>query len=146
VRITKFVATTDFGNVRLTCRVLEQALFHFFSHEFFRKKQFMVSTFSLRTLIDISKHPTLSPFLTHVIIATDRLSNYMPVGLPEAKEKARHHHDADYTFLVESGLLRDMLAEALGNLRNLETIDIRDFNSRSRNRDGLNTEWLVLYT
>jgi hypothetical protein len=43
--------------------------------------------------------------------------------------------------LLVTGGLRDMLVEAFANLTNLETVDIRDFNSRSRNRDGLGSQW-----
>jgi len=148
VRITYFITTSDLANVRLTCRALEGSLFHFFSHEFFRKKQFMVSTKSLQTLIDIANHPTLSPCLKHVIITTDRVMAYGLGGfgirlLDLSAEKRQHVHaaDSDRQALVSTGLMRDMLAEAFGKLSNLETIDLRDFNSRTRNRDGVGTEW-----
>ncbi|KAH6641156.1 hypothetical protein F5144DRAFT_599807 [Chaetomium tenue] len=143
IRITHHISTTDLGNVRLSCKALEQGLFNFFSHEFFRKKQFMVLTESLQALIDISKHPNLSPFLKHVIIATDRL---VPVyyNSPSRDDKSRVRLElanADHMQLIAAGGLRDMLAEAFANLTNLETVDIRDFNSPSRSRDGRGTEW-----
>ncbi|KAK3297249.1 uncharacterized protein B0H64DRAFT_319374 [Chaetomium fimeti] len=141
-RITHFISTTDLGNVRLSCKALEQGLFHFFSHEFFRKKQFMVLSDSLQALIDISKHPNLSPFLKHVIIGTDRPSQRY--HFPNRKEEASARlatANADHMQLLAAGGLRDMLAEAFANLTNLETVDIRDFNSPSRSRDGRGTEW-----
>ena len=141
LRITYFISTADLSNVRLTCKALESALFHFFSHEFFRKKQFMVSSASLQALIDISKHPALSPCLRHVILATDHVLSQSSNHL--SPEQCRHLHAgiADQHHLITTGGLRDMLAEAFSNLGNLETIDIRDFNSPTRRRDGQNTKW-----
>lgn len=151
LRITSFLPTTDLGNVRLTCRTLEQSLFHFFSHEFFRKKQFMVFTDSLQALIDISNHPALSRVLKHVIIATDALGQ-LTLSHMQVKGSNGQVDDtpffnqaylaqADQDHLVESGGLKDMLAEAFRNLPNLDTVDIRDFNSSTRNRDGEGALW-----
>jgi len=151
LRITSFLSTTDLGNVRLTCRSLEQSLFHFFSHEFFRKKQFMVFTDSLQALIDISKHPALSRVLKHVIIATDGLSEQTLSHLQIQGSNGQvddtnffsqgYLAQADQHHLLDSGGLKDMLAEAFRNLPNLDTLDIRDFNSSTRNRDGEGARW-----
>ena len=142
VRITYFISTPDLGSMRLSCKALEQRLFNFFSHEFFRKKQFMASSTSMQALIDISKHPTLSPFLKHVIIGTDRPARY---GWSEDRNHVpRAHFEvavADHESLLATGGLRDMLAEAFAHLPNLETVDIRDFNSASRSRDGSGAQW-----
>ncbi|KAK4151824.1 hypothetical protein C8A00DRAFT_35494 [Chaetomidium leptoderma] len=143
VRITRSISTKDLGNVRLSCKALEQGLFHFFSHEFFRKKQFMATTDSLQALVDISKHPTLSPFLKHVIISADRPAVVTQWG-PQIDQKARDRLEvaiADHMHLMATGGLRDMLVEAFAHLANLETVDIRNFNSPSRNREGLGTQW-----
>lgn len=142
IRITYFISTIDLGNVRLSCKALEQGVFSFFSHEFFRKKQFMVSSDSLQALIDISKHPTLSPYLKHVIISTDRPTMSQWVQDRNAGARARLELAvADHMQLLAAGGLRDMLADAFTNLTNLETVDIRDFDSRSRNRDGFGAQW-----
>ncbi|KAK4096411.1 hypothetical protein N658DRAFT_501599 [Parathielavia hyrcaniae] len=141
IRITYFISTVDLGNVRLSCKALEQSLFNFFSHEFFRKKQFMVTTDSLQALVDISKHPTLSPCLKHVIISTDRPTNYWVSGISDEGRARLEVALADHMSLLVTGGLRDMLVEAFSNLVNLDTVDIRDFNSPSRNRDGLGTHW-----
>ena len=144
IRITHHISTTDLGNVRLSCKALEQGLFNFFSHEFFRKKQFMVHSESLQALIDISKHPNLSPFLKHVIVATDRPTPryyHDPSNRNDESRARLEIANADHMQLLAAGGLRDMLAEAFANLTNLETVDIRDFNSPSRSRDGRGTEW-----
>ncbi|GAB1314673.1 F-box domain-containing protein [Madurella fahalii] len=141
IRITYFISTIELGNVRLTCKALERNLFNFFSHEFFRKKQFMVSSESLQALIDISKHPTLSASLKHVIICTDRLHGTFNVTMDEEQRRRARLAQADHFSLLATGIVRDMLAEAFGNLTSLETVDIRDFNSPSRNRDGYGIPW-----
>ena len=70
LRITYYLSTPELGNVRLTCKALERSLFNFFSHEFFRKKQFMMFEDSLSALIEISKHPALAPFLVRRDLST----------------------------------------------------------------------------
>jgi len=142
VRITYFISTVDLGNARLTCKALEQGLFNFFSHEFFRKKQFMVTSDSLQALIDISKHPTLSQSLSHVIISCDRPT--LDKWAPDRNDEARARLElavADHMHLLATGRLRDMLVEAFSSLKNLKIVGMRDFNSPSRNRDGLGTQW-----
>ncbi|KAL1837765.1 hypothetical protein VTJ49DRAFT_3429 [Mycothermus thermophilus] len=141
LRITHHISTVDLGNVRLTCRALERATFSFFSHEFFRKKQFMITTFSLQVLLDISKHPTLSPCLKHVILSTDRPKATEPWGrvITEEQSVQLELALADHMQLLTTGRLRDMLTDVFTNLKHLETVDIRNFNSPSRHRDR--TQW-----
>lgn len=141
-RITYFIRTPDLCNARLTCRALDKALFHSFAYEFFRKKQFMIYGPSLQCLVDISKHENLSPYLKHVIIGLDKVTP--PNGLTTLKDDQEWLNwqlaYADQKALLESGRARDMLAEAFKNLRNLETVDLRDFHSPTRWRDG-NVGW-----
>lgn len=148
LKITSLISTTDLSSVRLTCKALEGSLFNFFSHEFFRKKQFMVSSYSLQALVDIAKHPTLSSSLKHVIISTDRLKldkDRLQHGFPHLQDDNDRYRAnlglADHMSLMTTGGLRDMLAEAFGNLPNLETVDVRDFSANSRNRDGPGVPW-----
>lgn len=142
IRITDFLSTPDLGSVRLTCRAIERNLFKTFSHEFFRKKQFMVTSDSLQALIDISKHPTLSPCLKHVIITADRVDpGFDRSGFDPELNRRLDAALADHSYLMATGGLRDMLIEAFSNLSNLEIVDIRDFNSTSRTRDGPGTPW-----
>lgn len=143
LRITYFLPTPDLSSVRLTCKMIEESLFVFFTHEFFRKKQFMLSGPSLQALIGISAHQTLSPYLRHVIIATDHYANpYAGFGPSEKSERLHYRLGlADQLSLTNTGHDRAMLAQAFRNLSNLETVDIRDFNGRLRTRDGLNAAW-----
>ncbi|KAK0727642.1 hypothetical protein B0T26DRAFT_822195 [Lasiosphaeria miniovina] len=142
VRVTRHVSTTDLGNLRLSCKAVERSLWNFFSLEFFRKKQFMVFPASLQALVDISKHPQLSSVLSHVIIATDRLRDSVPMSV-RGGETGRFLEDAlaGHYALISTGLLKDMLADAFRNLPNLDKVDIRDFNSPTRTRDGSGAFW-----
>ncbi|KAK1774750.1 hypothetical protein QBC45DRAFT_336933 [Copromyces sp. CBS 386.78] len=141
-RITYFVRTPDLCNARLTCRSLENALYYSFAYEFFRKKQFMIYGPSLQVLVDISKHPSLSHHLKHVIIGTDQIipPNRISAATDDQKSLNWHLAYADQQTLLVSGRARDMLVEAFKNLRHLETVDLRDFHSSSRTRDG-NATW-----
>lgn len=141
LRITTLLTTTELGAMRLTCKHIERSLFNSFGYEFFRKKQFMLSDESLQTLIDISRHEALSPLLKHVIIGLDRF---------DPSESSFDNADAAVFYLVATGrqasLIRtgravNMLKQAFRCLKNLETVDIRDFDGQSRTRDGPYTRW-----
>jgi len=71
--ITRNLKTPDYCNVRLVSKYFEEQLFNAFSKEYFTKRQFMISEFSLRALIEISKS-RFSSSLTHVIIGLERPS------------------------------------------------------------------------
>jgi hypothetical protein len=60
LNITTFLDTPSYGNLRLACTSMEKNTFDAFATEFFTIKQFMVTSFSLQTLLDISQHSTLS--------------------------------------------------------------------------------------
>ena len=57
--ITNYLDTPSYGNLRLACSAMEKNTFKAYATEFFSTKQFMITTFSLDTLLEISKHPTL---------------------------------------------------------------------------------------
>ena len=75
----------------------------------------------------------------HVIIATDTFYPEIVASGTPAQVRAYKAAIASQLALLHGPTGRDMLAEAFKNLPNLETIDIRDFNSNTRNRDG--TRW-----
>jgi len=152
LRITWHLSTKDLGSMRLTCRAIERNLFHSFSHEFFRKKQFMVYSESLQALFDISKHPILSQVLKHVIIGTDRLVAPIAHGwssrvqeLTQNEVRRLHQALGDQMHLVSTGALKEILVEVFSNLSNLETVEIRDFESPSRRRDGSSAKWTSFF-
>ncbi|KAL1902401.1 hypothetical protein Sste5346_001381 [Sporothrix stenoceras] len=142
LRITRHLPTTDLCNVRLVSRGTERALFHSFGHEFFRRKQFMFTDYSLQALIDISRHPELRLTLRHVSIGLDKLSNNLVQGFDNEDKAIQFQFAvAQQNSLLHTGRAVEMLSMAFANLPNLETIDIRDFNSHTRFRDGPSQPW-----
>lgn len=143
--ITRWVSTTDYSAVRRTCKMLERKTFQQWTHEFFRKKQFMVSTVSLDTLVDIAKHPHIGPVLRHLVLCTDSIP---PPVLRSAvieditpQDRAKLDAYDDQFWLLSTGLWIRKLTEGMALLPNLQTIDLRDFNSRTRFRDGPEAAW-----
>lgn len=134
LRISEYLNTTELGNLRLTCKQIENALYHSFANEFFARKQFMLTDFSLQALLDISKSR-----LGHSV---RRLQISVEMVEPRAT-----YTESDYGLEVaqrqrtfyENNLDKEMLAEAIGNLSNIEDLVIRDSNSWGRTRD--NTAW-----
>jgi len=147
LQITSNLTTPEYGNLRRACKQIEETLFNAFSREFFTKRQFMLTEFSLQALVDISKS-RFSSSLTYVIIGLERPRTCyisMRPGNPV-------HYDFNTgnrlleVFLGHMNLVNtsqdvEMLAGAFNKLENLQTIGIRDFNSRSRRRDHPNIEW-----
>ncbi|KAK2001054.1 F-box domain-containing protein [Colletotrichum falcatum] len=141
LRISTLLNTAELGALRLTCRSIEQSLFNTFMKEYFTKRQFMLTEFSLQALIDIS-NSRLSDCLDHVIIGLDCFTrHYFPPG-KEACEIRYREAQAHHFALVNSGDHVVMLTEAFRNLKNLKTVGIRDYNSIARRlRDGSTATW-----
>lgn len=134
LRITYWLNTTDLGSLRTTCKSIETMLFNSFAEEFFSRKQFMITDFSLQALIDMSKG-RMGPRIRR-----------LQFGLEQIKRDCSFHSSdhvvemyANQAALWNSGAQIDMLSEALSNLENLQEVVIRDFDSQSRKRD--NTVW-----
>ncbi|GAM89550.1 hypothetical protein ANO11243_075890 [Dothideomycetidae sp. 11243] len=140
-RIASHLPTTAFNALRLTCKTVENNLFKYWSNAFFAKRQFMIDKFSLRTLVDISEHAILSRTLKHLVIGLDDLARISTRLTPSADElfQARSAIGAQQA-LLDTGEVGDVLARALEKLPNLETIDLRDFDSRTRFRDRVEGE------
>jgi hypothetical protein len=66
---------------------------------------------------------------------------------PDARIKSNRLRQeyVDHISLLNTGHEVEMLAEAFSNLGKLETIGIRDFYSRSRNRDYPQNQWRSMY-
>ncbi|OCK89439.1 uncharacterized protein K441DRAFT_619442 [Cenococcum geophilum 1.58] len=139
--ITAYLPTRDLCSLRRTCMHIETSLSKTFFREFFTKKQFMLSEESLQALVDISNHPRLSQCLSHVIIGLDNYENCCKAsnfGRTLRTPRFCTGRADQFTFL-STGQDREMLAQAFRNLPNLQTIGLRNFNSRGRVRDGC--EW-----
>ncbi|KAF3062061.1 F-box domain-containing protein [Daldinia childiae] len=149
LQITSYLTTSDYGNLRHVCRRLEESLLQSFTHEFFTKRQFMISEFSLGALVDISKS-RFAPSLSHLIISIERppIPPSLPVHMQVFSDveqalrynKMREEH-MSHQALITTGRDLQLLTEALCNLPNLKTIGLRDFNSSGRYRDGADNTW-----
>jgi hypothetical protein len=126
VAVSSHLSTPDLGALRLTCKQVEKSLYEWFSAEFFTKKQFMLTHDSLQTFIDISRHVGFSKKLAHVIIATN-VYPHIPSSFKNTDAAARwiQGHN-DQKELISTGFDYEMLVEAFSNLKNLQTVGIRD--------------------
>ncbi|KAK2757428.1 F-box domain-containing protein [Colletotrichum kahawae] len=141
LRISSHLTTPELGNLRLTCKSIEQSLFNTFMREFFTKRQFMLTEQSLQALVDIS-NSRLSDCLDHVVIGLNFFDERRFSSVELAQENAYRQAYADHRTLVSSGQDVVMLTEAFRNLKNLKTVGIRDYHSREReHRDGYGATW-----
>ncbi|KAM6486534.1 hypothetical protein HDV62DRAFT_351136 [Trichoderma sp. SZMC 28011] len=140
-RITWHLTTPELCNLRITCKSVEEALYYSFTTEFFTRKQFMISEFSLRALRDISKS-RLAGHLRHVHFGLDQLGMHSRPSMGGENGRMFAQRLIEQEALWSLGLVLKYLAEAFGNLPNLETVVVRDFNSNRRSRDGPHAHWL----
>ncbi|KAJ4410343.1 hypothetical protein N0V82_009247 [Gnomoniopsis sp. IMI 355080] len=135
--VCRILPTPAFNNLRLTCRLMRERTFPDWSTAFFKKKQFMITAFSLQALVDISRHPTLGPCMTHLVIGLDNLRS---IGQQTARtlDEYQQYQDAcdAQELLLDTGSALKLLTTALLNLPNLHNIDVRNFNSHTRYRDS----------
>ncbi|CAK7271890.1 hypothetical protein SEPCBS119000_004838 [Sporothrix epigloea] len=142
LRVTRDLTTTELCAVRSCSRTLECALRDLFLREFFWRRQFMLTEFSLQTLLAIAQHPLMSQSLRHVSIGVEEYVTTdcrPPDGevqsvnlmLDTARQKA----------LLANGRALQLLATAFSLLPNLQTVQLRDYPSRTRYRDGPSEAW-----
>lgn len=141
-RIVWYLQTTELCSFRLTCKAAEQAVHFRFTSEFFTRKQFMVSEFSLKALKDIS-NSRFAGYLRHVHLSLDQIEEGANPHIRMTAENYRLYQQrlTEQTTLWTLGLVPRYLADAFSRLPNLETVALRDFNSRRRSRDGPNAQW-----
>ncbi|CAK7275230.1 hypothetical protein SEPCBS119000_006589 [Sporothrix epigloea] len=142
LRITRQLKTPDLCAVRLCSRSLEQALHHFFLQEFFRRKQFMLTELSLQALLDIARHPVLSQTLRHVSIGLDEyFVNSHEFPKDEKMGRFLIMAVAEQNALMTNGRAIRLLSAAFSLLPNLETVQLREYDSLTRFRDGPHEAW-----
>lgn len=151
LHITSYLTTPELSNVRLTCKTVEAALLTSFAREFFTKRQFIFTRFSLQALVDISKS-RFSTTLKHLIFDIEQFSLQRwesRSGHVIAQDRARANSlmkaHVEHMAFLNTGEDLELLSEAFGNLKNLEIVGMRDFNSRSRTRDWPDVEWKSKY-
>ncbi|KAL7915302.1 hypothetical protein GGI35DRAFT_436577 [Trichoderma velutinum] len=145
-RITWHLTTPELCNLRITCKSVEEALYYSFTAEFFTRKQFMVSEFSLGALKDISKS-RFAGHLRHVHFGLNQIkpSDTSAISSGVQTEDQRGLFQlrlVEQDTLWSLGLVSKYMAEAFARLPNLESVVVRDFNSRRRSRDGPHAHWL----
>lgn len=141
LQITSYLTTPEYGHVRLTCKHLEASLFGAFKREFFSKRQFALMEFSIQALVDIAKS-RLGPSLTHLIIHLESPPGIdSPRGIDDVSAQFNVYltEFLNHNEFITTGTDAEMLTDAVKHLPNLETVGMRDFNSKTRSRD--NTEW-----
>lgn len=130
---SNILTTIDYGNLRLTCKHVETSLFDPWSREFFSKKQFMITEFSLQALVDISKS-RLSTRLNHVIFGLERPALDRGLCLlgdrPVAFENNRRQKYMDHITLLNTG--RESLPFAHLPTRITYLCSGKDWKSRTR--------------
>lgn len=140
LRVSAHLTTPELGHFRQSCKHVEAALFDSFAREFFTKRQFMIEHVSLQALVGIANHPTLSRWLSDLIIGLHAFRpdpDYMESTSQEQYRAGQVSRDV----LLDTGQARDMLVEAFSKLPNLRTVGLRDYDARGRSRDGEDARW-----
>jgi hypothetical protein len=140
-KVTAHLTTKDFCALRSTCKLVEYRTNNIFASAFFRQKQFMVTTPSLTALNDISQHPVFSQSLRRFCLGTNSYASTRHIPETEDQRRAWEEGSADQGVLINTGLWRGMLVDAFRTLPNLKVLDLRDFNSETRYRDGRGALW-----
>lgn len=139
-RVARPLSTTDFCALRATCKLIDHKLLDQFAYEFFRRKQFMITPASLQALKDISTS-RFSDYLSHLVIGTDQLlSTKWDSSIP-VDDKRRFRKILDEQKLLGHVGFAALFQDAIATLPRLNTLDIRDFNSPTRFRDGQYAQW-----
>lgn len=131
INITSYLTTPEYGGLRVVCRHLDASLFQPFAREFFTKKAFILTEFSLQALVDIS-NSRFGPSLKCLIINLERPGTIQWSAPNSISREEFYNHKT----LMSSGRDVELITEALRNLPNLETFGLRDFPSSGRYRDG----------
>ncbi|KAI1142439.1 hypothetical protein F5Y05DRAFT_370978 [Hypoxylon sp. FL0543] len=149
VSIASYLTTPEYGTLRLVCRKIENLLFEPFAFEFFTKRQFMFSEFSLGALVGISES-RLAPHLKYLIFTLERPYMFflgqnlyhINNGTGIAHHYARGYEEyLSHQALVSSGQDFELIVRALRNLPKLETVGLRDYPCHGRYRDGGDCLW-----
>lgn len=152
--ISSHLTTPDYGALRQTNKHLEVAFFNSFAREFFTKRQFMLTEFSLQALVGISKS-RFANYLNYLIISVERpklltmdstghsASRPRLVVTPQDNEKFDKFREEglSHQVLTSTGQDLELLVQALENLTNLVTIGMRDWGAKGRYRDGEHAKW-----
>ncbi|CAK7274585.1 hypothetical protein SEPCBS119000_006248 [Sporothrix epigloea] len=142
LRIARLIWTADLCAVRQCSRSLERAFHYFFMDGFFRSKQFMLTEYSLQTLLDMARHPIISQTLRHVSFGLEEF-RVCHSFYPEDEVQAAFSITAvvEQKALMANGSAVQLLATAFSLLPNLESVQLRDHASPKLYRGRPFTVW-----
>lgn len=117
----------DYAACRLTCRRIEAVMFSSFACDSFTTCRVMRTPESIQTLIDISKS-RLGPFVKQIGVSTEvlRSTNESSRGSQPSRPSQVPSLTIDQDAFISTGCDREMLAEALLNLKSVQLIQIRN--------------------
>jgi hypothetical protein len=139
LRVTDHLNTVYLGSMRLTSRFIMESHEGIFIDQFFVRKQFMMSRFSLQALIDIAKS-RLGRYMRHVHISLEKRQSLSSAEYFISREAYVKHQAEDMVFWRTS-MHEAMLVDAFRSLPVLESVVMRGFNSTKRTRDGIGHQW-----
>ncbi|KAK5706973.1 hypothetical protein LTR17_021116 [Elasticomyces elasticus] len=93
--IFTFLNDADVFATRQTCHAIERASIAHFGHRFFRKIGFMLTTPSLNTLANISKHEDLRKYIQHVWFNPDCFTFIRPDCSPDPQDEPPNPSEPD---------------------------------------------------
>ncbi|CAK7274587.1 hypothetical protein SEPCBS119000_006249 [Sporothrix epigloea] len=132
VRIARDLRKPFLCAFRQCGRTLERALYHYFVEECFRSKQFMLSEYSLQTLLDMARHPVLSQTLRHVSIGLEEIRvAKKKYTSDEKRAELLVTAVVEQKALMANGLAVQLMAAAFSLLPNLETVQLCDRGSHT---------------
>ncbi|KAK5172049.1 uncharacterized protein LTR77_003686 [Saxophila tyrrhenica] len=129
------LGSDDIFNFRLTCRSIEHKTFHEFANEYFNSKCFILTTESLKVLVNIATSEKLRGYLHEVYLVpalfSDRVFNCcqgdLCVWKPSTRQtEAWRFYMQDQKNLQKTGRDLEMLTEAFQQLPGLSKLTFKD--------------------
>jgi hypothetical protein len=136
--ISSYLLTVELGNLRRTCKFIEQVLFRQFAMEFFSTRQICLYPTSLDSLTQISLHPELKNYVRRVIIGLDHIPIQMN-AMQNASVADGNQLYMRYKYMATTQSWKGILTAALKRLP-VNSIQIRDSISPGK-RPREQTEW-----
>ncbi|TKA61597.1 hypothetical protein B0A49_12688 [Cryomyces minteri] len=130
--IVRYLAGKDLLALRSTCRVLQHQSFEGFAEAFFRTQSVLLARPSLQRLVDVSRLPVANyvrnlNVCAEVVDLPPEIEEEDGTWDTEMRFQTRRHYRQDQQYVLNYGLDIAMLAAALTNLPNLETIEMHGF-------------------
>ncbi|KAG9849959.1 hypothetical protein KCU98_g4674, partial [Aureobasidium melanogenum] len=123
-RVVSFVDARDLIALRSTCKKLEKAATSSFAHQFIKCRRHVLSTHSLKALVDIAAHPYFGKFVEAVILDTTCSLEYIESAITDKTP------DGSLSYSDSYSALNDVLGY-LSIHGNLKTLGVTDRNSTS---------------